>query len=301
VAGAVRARFPDGVWIVELAALAEPTLTASTVAAALGLRIEEGRPPVETVVGQLRSARLLLLLDNCEHLSRACAELVETLLHACPSVQVLATSREPLGLTGEYCWMVHPLTLPRSPSGQAAAPVTGPSVDEQAGIRAVLASEAGQLFVERARAVRRTLTLTDEAATAVARICRQLDGIPLAIELAAAWVAALAPAEIATRLDDRFGFLARSGRTALPRQRTLRESVDWSHDLLSETERILLRRLAVFRGGWTLAAVEDVGFRDSSSGEEHPPAESRIPKPESLDVLAALVEKSLVLAELGLG
>jgi non-specific serine/threonine protein kinase len=308
VAGALRDRSTgdeaparDGVWVVELAALTEPNLVASTVASVLGLRAEDGRPPTEVLCDRLSDERLLLVLDNCEHLSDACAMLADALLRACPDLRILATSREPLGLTGEVVWSVQPLMLPAGPP-QSRGAQTRPGARAPVGVETVLASEAGRLFVERARAARPSLVLTEDSAAAVAQICRQLDGIPLAIELAAARVAALTPAEIAARLGDRFAFLGRPGRAPLPRQRTLRESVGWSYDLLSEPERALLRRLSVFRGGFTLDAIEavcDGGARDEGRGArgEEEVSSPLIPHPSSLDVLASLVEKSLVMAE----
>jgi predicted ATPase/DNA-binding CsgD family transcriptional regulator len=301
VATGQRGRFRDGVWLVELAALAEPALVPSVVAATFNLRGDEGRAPAETLAAYLRSRELLLVLDNCEHLVDACAALTATLLRACPDLRVLATSREPLGTAGELCWPVRPLSLPDTPPPRPVAPHShharnGVYAVHQDRVDAVLASEAGRLFVERARAVRPTLALTADAADAVASICHHLDGIPLAIELAAAWAGALSPSEIAARLDDRFTLLMRTGRTAAPHQRTLRESVDWSHALLSEPERVLLRRLAIFRGGWTLDAgswvMEDGGtaLLSSSPNTHHL-------SPNTLDVLASLIEKSLVVAE----
>jgi non-specific serine/threonine protein kinase len=324
-AAGLRDRFADGVWLVELAALTEPDLVLATVASTLGLRTEDGRPTAEALAERLGARQTLLLLDNCEHLADACSGLIAALLRACPELRVLATSREPLGVAGEICWPVPPLTVPGtlalatvSPNASNAASnrrvLESPHGSQPAWIDTVLASEAGRLFVERARAVRPSLTLTDESAGAIARICQQLDGIPLAIELAAARASALSPAEIAARLDDRFGLLTRNGRTAVPRQRTLRESIDWSHDLLSEPERVLLRRLSIFRGGWTLDGVIGVGCWGIGEGDAssnppspvtrapsprtyHPSPRTCHPSPNTLDVLTSLVEKSLVVAE----
>jgi predicted ATPase/DNA-binding CsgD family transcriptional regulator len=306
VATGLRDRFRDGVWLVALAALAAPDLLASLVAATLGLNAEGGQPPAEALIAYLRGRQLLLVLDNCEHLVDACADLVTALLHACPELRILTTSREPLGTVGEICWPVPPLTLPES---LALAPLV-PGVTASAGhvverapgsVDAVLASEAGRLFVERARAVRPSLKLTADTAEPVARVCRQLDGIPLAIELAAAWAGVLSPREIADRLDDRFTLLTRIGRTAAPHQRTLRESLDWSHALLSEPERVLLRRLSIFRGGFTLGAADDVcdvGARGEGREVRRVFDDSLlIPRPSPLDVLASLIQKSLVVAD----
>ena len=303
VAADLRDDFRDGVCLVELAALVEPALVPSLVASTLGLREEEGRSPTMLLQERLRAQQQLLVLDNCEHLPDACAVLVDSLLRSCPELHVLATSRRPLDLPGEVCWSVPPLTLPdqsavvvglatsadrptpgRSPRNRAprpaqhSAPAQHSVPAQQSVVDLLLASEAGRLFVDRAQAVRQTMALNDSSALAVAQICRQLDGIPLAIELAAARVGALSPGEISARLDDRFALLARGGRTALPRQRTLRESVDWSYELLTEPERALLRRLAIYRGGWSLEAAEALGS-------------------SSADVLASLVDKSLVVAE----
>jgi predicted ATPase/DNA-binding CsgD family transcriptional regulator len=294
--------FPDGIWLVELAALAEAGLVPAAVASALGLREDGQRTALELIGDHLRSARVLLMLDNCEHLTDACATLVDTLLRACPRLRVLATSREPLGLTGEVCWSVQSLTMPDVPHEPSSTQPELPDRTQgraraQAHARAILDSESGRLFVERAQAVRPSFAVSEDAAAAIAQICRRLDGIPLAIELAAARVAALTPREIAARLDDRFQFLGRTGRAPLPRQRTLRASVDWSYDLLSEPERALLRRLAVFRGGWTLDAAEHVasGAWRVESKRQEPLSTLTLHAP--LDLMASLVEKSLVQAE----
>ncbi len=285
-----RRAYPDGVWLAELAALADPrsalvpSLVAQAVASALGIPEQPGRPLVEALSDRLWR-RTLLVLDNCEHLIGACAVLADSLLRNCPKLRVLVTSREPLGITGEVTWWVPSLSLPDQ---QSLAPTE------------ILAqSEAVRLFVDRARAAVPTFALTDQNAPAVAQICRRLDGIPLAIELASARVRVLSPEQIATRLDDRFRLLTGGSRTALPRQRTLRALVDWSHDLLSEPEQMLLRRLAVFAGGWTLEAAERV-----ASGQ-WPVVSNRIaadhwPLPTGhsvLDLLSRLVGRSLVLAE----
>jgi predicted ATPase/DNA-binding CsgD family transcriptional regulator len=299
VAGDLDADFPDGIWLVELAALSEARLVPAAVASALGLREDGQLAAMELIGDHLRSARALLVLDNCEHLAEACAALVHTVLRACPELRVLATSREPLGLTGEVCWSVQSLTIPAIPRTPGPGqPELSDGGQDRAGsqphARAILDSESGRLFVERAQSVRPTFALSDDSATAVAQICRRLDGIPLAIELAAARVAALTPREIAARLDDRFQLLGRTGRAPLPRQRTLRASVDWSYDLLSEPERTLLRRLAVFRGGWTLDGVTGVRCWVIEEGE---PPITQAQSPITLDVLASLVEKSLIQTE----
>jgi predicted ATPase/DNA-binding CsgD family transcriptional regulator len=254
--------YRHGAWLVELAALAEPRLVPAAVAAALGVHEQAGRPLVETLAARLARRELLLVLDNCEHLLTACAGLAERLLRGCPGLRIVATSRQPLGMAGETRWLVRPLALPAEAGGPAARLSDG---------------EAVRLFVERARAVRPDFALTDRTASPVAEICRRLDGIPLAIELAAARVGLLAPEQIAARLDDRFRLLTGGSRNALPRHRTLRALVDWSHDLLSEPERVLFRRLSVFAGGWTLEAAEAVCHEQ-----------------DALELLGQLVEKSLV-------
>jgi non-specific serine/threonine protein kinase len=307
VAAELRDDFADGVWVVELAALTDPDLVPSTIAAVLGLREDSHRSPSESLASALLTEQMLLVLDNCEHLTDACAALAALLLQSCPDVRVLTMSREPLELAGETCWPVEPLAAPDPVVLSAGPGLAGTSFGEHPSIDTLLASEAGRLFVERARAVRPGLILTDESALAMARICRQLDGIPLAIELAAARVAAFSPVEISARLDDRLAFLARAGRTAPPHQRTLRESIEWSHGLLSEPERILLRRLSIFRGGWSLEAAERVGsgqfkadelvadeFGETSFNSSAGLLRTRLP---TLDVLASLVTRSLVVAE----
>ena len=302
VAGELRGAFPNGVWLVELAALSEPSLLPSLVAAVLGVRVKEGRAPFELLRDRLRREQTLLVLDNCEHVSDACAALAEGLLRSCPGLHVLTTSRQPLGLNGEICWPVQPLSVPAWPPATGLTPMQGNAFG-QVPVDVVLGSEAGQLFVDRARAVRRGLALSADSAAAVTRICRQLDGIPLAIELAAARVVVLSPGEISARLDDRFELLGRTGHSRLPHQRTLRESVDWSHELLSDPERILLRRLSVFRGGWTLEAAEAIeGAGCWMLGDGGDEGRTRSPitedlSPNTLDVLGSLVEKSLVQAE----
>jgi non-specific serine/threonine protein kinase len=267
-AEAARADFPDGVWLVELAALADPALVPQAVAAALGVGEEAGRPLFATLAAALGDRRALLVLDNCEHLIDACAWLAEALLRACPDLGILATSRAPLGVTGEVVRCVPSL-------GVVPA-------DHLPTVEAVGASEAAQLFVERAAAAQPAFALTPATAPLVAQLCRRLDGLPLALELAAARLRVLSLEQLVQRLDDRFHLLAGGSRTALPRQRTLRATLDWSHDLLGGPQRVLLRRLSVFAGSWTLAAAEAVGAGDG------------IAPGEVLDLLAALVDQSLV-------
>jgi len=271
VASRVGARYPDGVAWVELAPLSNPELVPHHVADALGVRRDGIRSAGEALLEALRDWDALLVLDNCEHLVEACARLADSLLKSCPRLRIMATSREALGIGGERAWLVPALTLP-----EAGRPVT----------RAVAAaSEAIRLFVERTQAVRPSFALGDENAAAVAQICRRLDGLPLAIELAAARARVLDPQQIAARLDDVFGLLSSGSRTALPRQRTLRGAIEWSHALLTEPEQILFRRLAVFTGGFTIDAAEAVA------------AGGAIAVLDLLDLLSGLVDKSLVLLE----
>ncbi len=264
----VLADFPDGVWLVELAALADRSLVGKSLAMALGVREERG-PLIDTLKSRLRSARLLVVLDNCEHLVDACAELAHGLLSACEGLRILATSREPLNIAGEVTWPVPGLSLPDE--------WTFPPLDELNGYAAI------RLFTERAAASQPGFVLGADSAEAVVRLCRRLDGTPLAIELAAARVRMLSPQEILQRLDDRFGLLTGRNRDAVARQRTLRATVDWSHDLLRPSERALFRRLSVFAGGWMVADAEHVCADLSAE--------------TVFDVLCGLVDKSLVVTE----
>jgi predicted ATPase/class 3 adenylate cyclase len=282
VAADLLEQYADGVWLVELAALADPALVPQTVAAALGVREQPGRSLTETLSGYLRRKSLLLLLDNCEHLLAACSHLAESLLRSCPNLRILASSREGLGIAGETAYRVPSLSLPDLQRL--------PSVD------ALTQFEAVRLFVERAGAALPSFALNDGNAPAVASVCRRLDGIPLAIELAAARVKALPVEKIAERLDDRFRLLTGGSRTALPRQQTLRALIDWSYDLLSEAERALLRRLSVFAGGWTLEAAEVV-CADDEPTSDRPTTKAQplvVGRDDVLEVLTQLVDRSLV-------
>ena len=261
--------FPEGVWWIEFAPLADGSLVDRAVADAVGARPMLDQTPLEAVLVRLADARSLLILDNCEHVLEDAARFADVLLRGCPRVSILATSRAALGTRGEKRWRVPSMTVPSVGAGDETTDTIG-------------TSDAARLFVERARMVDRGFEVTGANAASVAQICRDLDGIPLALELAAARVGVLAVDAIAARLGDRFRLLTRGGRGVLRRQQTLRASVDWSYDLLDEREQALLRRLAVFRGGWTLAAAEVVCEGD--------PIERR----EILDVLSSLVEKSLV-------
>ncbi len=270
VAADVLDHYPNGVWLVEFAPITDPALVPKTVAFALSVPEQPGRDITETLVDALRSKALLLVLDNCEHLLTACADLAAALLRACPQVRVLATSREGLGIPGEALWRTPSLSVPD--------------------VRSLLLSEeiilydAVRLFVDRAVASAPGFTVTRQNAPAVAQVCQQLDGIPLAIELAAARVKVLTVEQIATRLDDRFRLLIGGSRMVLPRHQTLRAAIDWSYNLLPETERVLLRRLSVFGGGWTLEAAEAICAGGSVEADA------------ILNLLTALVDKSLVLA-----
>ncbi len=275
-AAAVSAEIPDGVWLVGLGALSDSNLLANAVASALDLGEESDRPNPDLLTDYLQTKYLLLVLDNCEHLIAACAQLAELLLQACPYLRILATSREALGIAGESVLSVPPLAVP-DPQAVAVEGADLPSI--------LLPYEGVRLFLDRAFAVDPDFRLTDANSLSVAQICYRLDGIPLALELAAARVSALSVDQIAARLDDRFRLLTGGSRTALPRHQTLQALIDWSYDLLSEEERVLLRRLSVFAGGWTLEAAEAV-----CAGEG-------IQADEVLDLLTGLVERSLVLVE----
>jgi predicted ATPase/Tfp pilus assembly protein PilF len=264
-------QFPDGAWFAELAPLSDPGLVPQTVATVLGLMEEAGKPISQTLTEHLKDKRLLLLLDNCEHLLDVCAKLADALLRQCPGVQMLASSREALGIGGEQTYRVPSLSLP-DPK-QAHTPVS------------VAPFEAVQLFTERALLARPDFQVTTQNAATLASICYRLDGIPLAIELAAARVRLLSVEEINHKLDQRFRLLTGGSRTALPRQQTLRSLIDWSYNLLHDAEQLLLQRLSVFAGGWTLAAAEQI-----CAGEG-------VEDWEALDLLTSLADKSLVVVE----
>jgi non-specific serine/threonine protein kinase len=259
----------DGALFVDLAPVADDSLVGVTIAAALGLRERPGEPILQTIAHAIGSQRLLLVLDNCEHLLLACAELADGLLRSCPNLTILATSREALHIPGESTWPVPPLCPPEP--NAVATPET------------LQASEAVQLFVERAGAVVPGFALTPDNSAPVAQICRRLDGVPLALELAAARLNVLGPNQIASRLEDRFDLLVRGPRTAPARQQTIRTTLDWSYDLLGESERRLFNRLAIFAGEWDLEATEAV-----CAGEDMPP-------PQVLELLTCLVDKSMVM------
>jgi predicted ATPase/class 3 adenylate cyclase len=269
VAGDALHRFPDGAWLVELGALTESTRVVQAIADVLGQKERGGETPEATLVAYLADKRMLVVLDNCEHLLVACALLADTIVRQCPSVTVLATSREPLGIAGEQTFSVPPLSLPRHGATDSA--------------RSIVAFESAQLFVDRARLARNEFELTEECVPALASLCRRLDGIPLAIELAAARVRLLSLPEIERRLDQRFRLLTGGSRAAMPRHQTLRALIDWSYELLDASERALLQTLSVFVGGWTLEAAEAVHGGDV------------------LELHASLCDKNLVVAERGDG
>jgi predicted ATPase/class 3 adenylate cyclase len=265
--------YPDGVWLVELAPLSDPALVPHAVATVLAVREEPGVPLPQTLAQHLKAKHLLLVLDNCEHLLSACAALTQALLQQCPHVTVLASSREGLGIAGEVVYRVPSLSLP---DAAHLAP-------DRAGLMpALIQYEAVQLFIDRASAAVASFAVTNQNAPAVAQLCVRLDGIPLAIELAAVRVKAMSVEQINGRIEDRFRLLTGGSRTALPRQQTLRALIDWSYDLLTEGERSVLRWLSVFSGGWTLEAAEAVCTGNG------------IEEWEVLDLLAQLVQKSLV-------
>jgi predicted ATPase/class 3 adenylate cyclase len=270
--------FSDGVWLVELAPLSDPGLVPQSVATALSVAEEVGRPMLATLSDALRSRHLLLVLDNCEHLVEACAQLAEGLLRACPELRILATSREALRIAGEMTYPVPSLAFPERVDDEA------PSTTHDA--TRITQYEAVRLFIDRAVLAAPDFAVTNINAPAVAQICHRLDGIPLAIELAAARVRSMSVEQIAARLDNQFHLLTGGSRTALPRQQTLRALIDWSHNLLTEQERGLLRRLSVFAGGWTLKAAEVVCSDDARQGV--------ILSDAVMDVLDGLVNKSLV-------
>ncbi|MBI3659491.1 tetratricopeptide repeat protein, partial [Candidatus Acetothermia bacterium] len=270
--------YSDGVWWVELASISDPKLVPQAIASALGVRETQQCSLTDALSDYLKSKQMLLVLDNCEHLISACAHMTETLLHTCPDLQVLATSREALGIAGETVWQVPPLV-------QLDAHDSLP-------LKILKQYEAISLFVERALSSQPEFGLTLQNAPAVMQICQKLDGLPLAIELAAARVKVLSVTEIAARLDDRFRLLTSGSRTALPRQQTLQAAMDWSYDLLSSAEQTLLRRLSIFAGGFTLEAVETICARDDLRK-----GDSRIALTEILDLLTHLIDKSLVLVD----
>jgi predicted ATPase/DNA-binding winged helix-turn-helix (wHTH) protein len=274
VAAEAAGRYADGTWLVELAPLSDPRLVPQAVAAVLGVKegkVPSGQEILAALVAQTKNLRLLLILDNCEHVVGACAKLARVLLEANPQLNILATSREALHLNAE---VIYPL-----------APLAVAGLDRAVDADTVARNDAVRLFVERATAAQPSFRLKSDNARAVAEICRCLDGIPLALELAAARVRALSIGTIASRVGKRLSLLSKGDPTLLPRQQTLRALIEWSHDLLGEDERALLRRLSVFAGGWSVEAAEAV----ASGGA--------IEESAVLNLLVSLVEKSLVVPE----
>ncbi len=267
-------QFSDGVWLAELAPVTDPTLISQTLFSIFNLREDSHRSALEILIDHLRAKTLLLVFDNCEHLIEACAQISESLLHACSKLKILASSREALGIAGEVAYRVPSLNTPD--------PADLPALDELEKVDSI------RLFLERASTARPGFTLTKDNASSLAQICSRLDGIPLAIELAASRIKVLSSEQIALRLDDRFRLLTGGSRTALPRQQTLRAMIDWSYSLLTEQEKTLFRRLAVFVGGWTLEAAESVCADVEQDG---------ILPHDILDLLTRLVDKSLVTTE----
>jgi len=268
-AGEVRNAYRDGVWFVDLAPLADPGLVPTALAQVLGVKESTGQPLVKTLSDHLRPLEVLVVLDNCEHVRDACARLAETLLRESAGLTFVATSREPLRIGAERTYPLGALPLP----------------DPQGDAQSIARSDSVRLFVDRARQHRPGFDLRDQRARAVAEICVRLDGIPLALELAAARMAVLPVEQIVRLLDQRFRLLASGSRSDLPRHQTLRALLDWSYELLDEAERQFFARLSVFAGGWTLAAAEVVGAGDV------------IAKDDVVYLLIALVEKSLVVAD----
>jgi len=271
VASRLTGAFPDGVWLVELAALSDPRLVPQAVAQALALPDQPARPVIETLNEYLGSKKLLLVLDNVEHLLEGCVHLVDEIVRRSPDIAVLVTSRERLGITGELTYRVPSLTVPGT--NETLTPET------------VLPYEGVRLFVDRAKLVRPDFHVTTENTAAVASICARLDGMPLAIELAAPRLRSMSVEELSQRLDQRFALLTDGSPTELPRHRTLRSTIDWSYDLLTDVEQAMLRRVSVFAGGWTLAAAEHVC---TGGGIE---------KSDTIGLLTSLSDKNLIITE----
>ena len=264
-------RFPQGVWLVELAPISDPLLIPRAVAETLGVREDTSGSLIQAIARTIHNRQMLLILDNCEHVVSEAAALADFLLHHCPQLHILASSREILGVEGEIPFRVPSLSLPKG----------------KLPVKDLAQYEAVRLFVERARLTSPSFILTDSNAALVAQICQRLDGIPLALELAAARVRMLSLDQIAARLDHAFHLLTGGSRSALPRQQTLRALIDWSYNLLSEPERLLLQRLSVFAGGWTLEAAEKVCAD-----------QTLLPTEQILDLLGQLIDKSLVQLEM---
>jgi len=265
-------KFADGVWLIELAAIPDPELIPSVVASVLSAPETQGRALSESIINSLRRKQALLIFDNCEHLLDATAKLIDSILRGCPQVRIIATSRQGLDISGESVHRVTSLSLPNTTES-----LTADAATQHSAIR---------LFVERAQAANDQFTLTDVNAPAVAQICRRLDGIALAIELAVPRLKVLTVDQLAERMSERFRILTGGSRTALPRQQTMRALIDWSYDLLTNEEKTVFRRAGIFAGGWTLEAISDIC------------ADGSIESWALLDLLMSLVGKSLVVAEL---
>lgn len=261
--------FPDGVWFVDLAPITDPSLVPNEAAQVLGVREEPGKPLLQTLCAHLKSRKLLVIVDNCEHLMDACANFANTVLRAVRDVRIIATSREALRVPGEQTYPVYPLPVP----------------GRDASVEVLSRSDAVQLFVERAQLQKPSFALTEKDAPAIAELCARLEGIPLALELAAARMRALSLQDINKRLQNRFALLTGGGRVLMERQQTLRALVAWSYDLLTENEQLLFDRLAVFSGGFDLAAAEAVCGAEPLAAEE------------VLDLVASLADKSLVMMQ----
>ena len=266
VATELMTEYPNGVWLVELAPITDPALVTQTMCATLNVTPRDNTPALTVLKDFLKQKKALLVMDNCEHLIDTCAQICDSLLQVCPNLHIIVSSREALGLDSENIYHVPSLSLP----------------DNQSGLAAIKESDAVKLFMERATAVLSEFELAESNALFIVQICKRLDGIALAIELAASRVKLLKVEQIASRLDDAFRLLTGGSRTALPRQQTLRALIEWSHNLLSEPEKILFRRLAIFASGWTMEAAEFVCSGDGIESEE------------VLDLMAHLVDKSLV-------
>ncbi|MBX7237582.1 MAG: tetratricopeptide repeat protein [Caldilineales bacterium] len=280
VAAELLDKFEHGVWFIELAPLTDPDLIPQTTLLALGVQGQQGKPPMEVLKDYLHEKQMLLILDNCEHLVSASAKVANELLNAAPRLKIMASSREALGVKGEASYPVPSLSLP----DMKHLPV----------IEQLSQYEAVRLFIDRALLVAPHFAVDKDSAPFIAQICYRLDGIPLAIELAVARVKMLSVEQISKRLDDRFRLLTGGARTALPRQQTLRALIDWSYDILPENERLLLRRLSVFAGGWTLEAAEEVCSDSDRLAVNSEQSDHRLLITDILDLLTQLVNKSLV-------
>ncbi len=280
VAAELLEKFDHGVWFVELAPLTDPDLIPQAILSTIGIKEQQGKTPLDVLKEYLHEKQTLIVLDNCEHLVSASAQVGNTLLNAALGLKVMASSREALGVKGEVSYPVPSLSLP--------------DIKHLPVIEGLSQYEAVRLFIDRALLVAPHFVVDKDNAPYIAQICYRLDGIPLAIELAAARVKMLSVEQIYKRLDDRFRLLTGGARTALPRQQTLRALIDWSYDLLSENECLLLRRLSVFAGGWTLEAAEEVCSDSNPSPGNAEQTDHRLPVTDILDLLTQLINKSLV-------